>query len=494
MRKLFLKHLILTACFFCIVVRVAPTKVSKTFFKTRTISNSSIIPLSLGNFHIYHNNYRKTYIRPKHWSRLSLQGACFCQESFGGDDLAKYFLFGEKTTLSVKEDRRVGAGDIWSRWLRLESPNGAYNFDSEFTIYPKRKVCGGVFDYRRDLSQHIDGLWFSVLLPVVKVEHDLRLQEFDKAHLGVTPPTQTERSNIVDALNNPSWKYGKFSNKKLTKSGIDDCLIKIGFNAWSNRTSHVDFFGTFLAPTGNQARSEYVFEPLVGNGGHVGIGGGTDFSCAIFSGRKRYIHLLGNIRGEYLFRGVEWRSFDLKNNGPWSRYLLVVKEGEAARPLPGINFFTRDMWITPQWNLNALFALHGEFSNFNVEIGYNFWWKDNEKVRLYHKWDEDVEQIGIADPSSGVAFTASVAKIGDTADTLATIRDTSFVKIKQDDLDLNSSIHSSALAHSVYAALSLNSNIFSYPWMVGFGCFCEFADSNSAIRQYGGWLKMGVGF
>ncbi len=459
MKNLYVKFFVLVAVLINIgIAASADTKVSQTFFKARTISESPVIPFALGNFQMHHNKYERPYSHPEHWSMMGWQSTYFYQESFKGRDLARYFLFGEKTTLNVKED---GTGDIASDWLDLRAPHEANNFDSKFTIYPKRKVYGSVVKYHRDLSKHIDGLWFNITLPLVRVEQDIRIKEFNKNKLGGGESTDDSLTptTIIGALNHGDWKYGKFNTKKLHETGVDDGLVNVGYTIWAHDRSHIKIYGSLLAPTGNQPKAEYIFEPLIGNGRHIGIGFGTNFDAPLLFGRKRYIHLLGDIHSEYLFAGTEKRSFDLKNNGPWSRYLFVAKEGSPAEPLPGINFFTRDMKVTPRWNFNAILALHGEFSNFNVELGYNLWCKSKEKVRLRHLWDENVEQIGIAEP--GGTYTVSTAKINHSFNNIdngtATTIDTSFVKITQSDLDLNSATHKSTSSHTVYVSLSRNS-------------------------------------
>ena len=107
----------------------------------------------------------------------------------------------------------------------------------------------------------------------------------------------------------------------------------------------------------------------------------------------------------YLFKNTQKRSFDLHNN-EWSRYLMVwnKEDWEAANTVygtaapmsqarnytAGINVFTKDMHVTPgaQGRLNQALVMNSE--NYMIEMGWNIFAREAEKVALTQAWSENI--------------------------------------------------------------------------------------------------------
>ncbi len=476
---------------------------SKTFFSPRSTTADSTIELALSNYHLYHNNYDyKVYTMPQERALLNLQATYFSQYSTNDADLAAYFLPGGKTHANVKED---GTGDIGSVWLGLISSDK--NFDSTFWLRPNRTVYGAAFNYHHDMSEVFEGLWLGLLLPVVHVEHDMQFGEVQHGSHGVAENMSGDQIvDIQDALNSSDFLYGKVSPTKLTKTGLDDMQIKLGYNIVRGEEFHVGVYADVLVPLGDRPTAEFLFEPVIGNGDHTGLGLGVNLDYRILEYDKDTLHFLVDLKYRHLFSSTQQRSFDLMN-GDWSRYLLVAKKDDPTTPLPGINFFTRDFTVRPGGMVDLWTALHYQRSELHIELGYNMWWRNHEKVSLRYDWQADVENLGIFDiagDQQGNPVTASKAKISnsDFGDFSAPSDiGGPFVKITAKDLNLNSAAHQSVLTHKFYGAASLNTTLWDNPCMIGGGASYEYADSNifmdhqnTGLDQWAIWLKAALSF
>ncbi|HBS47734.1 TPA: hypothetical protein DEO28_05230 [Candidatus Dependentiae bacterium] len=486
-------------------------KTSQTFFMPRTSTENGVLEMALNGFELTHAQYKHDqaeYVRPKNRPMVYFQDIYYMEQSRNDEDLAKYFLLGNKTELNVLQS---GGGDIYSGWLGLYGSTGHY--DKMFSIRPKRKIFGATINYHQDLSPMVNNLWFAAFLPVVKAEHYLKLIEYKQGEAAVesigTPlsfnqpnpnPASARFTDIRSALNNMYWKYGKFSTSKMHLVSLDDLQLKLGYNILTNyKKYHWGVYGDLLIALGDAPKADYLFESMVGNGGHTGLGIGTNFDCSIFTGKKRNIFLYGDLKYRYLFSSTEKRSFDLVNNGNWSRYMWVVKNDGLGTLDYGINNFTRDLKVKPKSQFEGLLALHGKFSDFNVELGYNLWAKQAEKVSLKQAWNAETENIGLPAYTAGgvlqTAVTGSAGKIANNVrDSRQVASDSSFVRIQASDLNLASAAHQSVLAQKFYAGVGLNYRFFKRPCMIGVTGSYEFGSSNTALDQWGIMLNTNFSF
>ena len=132
-------------------------------------------------------------------------------------------------------------------------------------------------------------------------------------------------------------------------------------------------------PTGHGSQAVYLFEPLVGSN-HVQFGLGLNaeksFDYCVCDGFSLY----GELKWRYGFKATETRSFDMTPNGQWSRYMLFTTPTADATPFPAINDLTFKAQVTPRNSFDLLVAAHTEVCRFSFELGYNFWYRQAEKV------------------------------------------------------------------------------------------------------------------
>jgi len=273
----------------------------------------------------------------------------------------------------------------------------------------------------------------------------------------------------------------------MTKEGLDDILFRLGYTYLDKKRGHGSLYGNVIVPLSKGSKSEYIFEPLVGSC-HWGIGGGHTFSWKLHWKRKHMVSIAGDMKYTYRLKSKEIRSFDLKNNGPWSRYLLFSRQG-GIRPLDGINILTQEVDITPGGNFELSLLLHYGHENLHFEWGYNLWARTKESIELHNKWNQEEERLGIYH-EGGISKTASTATIKQGVS--QTSADSTFRRIKESDFNLETATHSSALSNTIFFGTSCESKILEYPVRIGCAASYEFGFGNTALNQFSLWVNAHV--
>jgi len=478
-------------------------KTSQTAFVPRSAAEDLTLELALNGFETTHNYYKQDhYKRPHKKSMISFQGKTFYQGSKNDEDLARYFLLSDKTELKLIEQ---GGGDISPNWIGIRGISGGAvdtaigQYHSSISIRPKRETVGFTINHNQDLSMMIKNLWLEFYIPIIQVTHKINFREYNTGEATIIDDATFPFKNALDAFNNPNWLYGRISTSKRRYFGLSDFQIKLGYDILTNYSkSHWGVYGDLLLPTNDGTKADYLFEPIIGSN-HYGLGLGTNFDFTLLKGDKEKIYVLGDLKWRHLFSATEKRSFDLKNNGQWSRYLMIAHQNPStptraidADNHPGINYFTRDMKVKPKDRLDLLIALHGKFDHFHAELGYNLWAKSSEKVSLKSEWNEN---IGIFDPTTAIAGAVTSSSIANISTPFNGItHDTDFVKITQNDLDLDSARCKSAFTQKFYLGVSWNYKTFNMPCMIGIGSAYEIADRNTAFDQWSAWMHSSISF
>ncbi len=465
---------------------------SHTFFTPRSITTDSTFELALSNYQNYrtweHEKYQ-LFVKP-----------FFQQTSFRDhNNLANYFMI--HNSADIRED---GSGDIGSLWLNLIGPEDAF-YSSTICFKPKRQAFGGVLTFFADIGNScVETLWLSINTAVMGARHMIGLEEKDRAVEG----TLEGLKNACDAFNNPDWNAGKIDCCRWhSKGGLDDIQVKIGHKWWHTPKAHIADYLALVVPTGARPTSEFLFEPLVGSR-HFQLGFGLNADHTMNVTDLYSMYFMIDFKFLYAFAGTEKRSFDLKNNGNGSRYLLVAGEKERLSTLPGINLFTLPVQVTPGSSLNLWAAFHLETrNNWHVEVGYNLWYRQAEKIKLLSDACRcPLENEGgikggfgifdlarIHDPQN--VTSASTANISQGLETNQPKSDGTFVELTSEDLDLKSAAHPAALTNKLYGAISYDTCVCDYPVVLGIASSYEFAGPcGNALEQWAVWGVLGIGF
>jgi hypothetical protein len=254
-------------------------------------------------------------------------------------------------------------------------------------------------------------------------------------------------------------RYGKVCCASLV--GVDDVQIKFlkNFTLCDDNSVFGDIYALLGVPTGHGSKAVTLFEPIIGSN-HVQIGFGLNAEksfdlcfCDTFS-------LYGELKWRYGFNGKETRSFDMTPNGQWSRYMLFTTPLAPAEPFPAINDLTFKATVAPRNSFDLLIAAHAELNSWSFELGYNFWYRQAEKVCPCI----DLPNVGIAD-LVGIAQLANQNPVTVTTSSMATIsegvfpntfqmpRDAAYTLVMAKNINARSGAQPTSLSNAVFGSI-----------------------------------------
>jgi hypothetical protein len=452
-------------------------------------------------------------------------GGSFEAVLFGGKatktrNLASYFMPNCKTVLNVNEaSSSTAPADLLATNFGIYTVNGTTGgtgFQSNICFNARASEFGLGLHYLQGFCFNDDrsAWWYlDISTPITHVNSELLLTESIVTTGGGADEfasTNTVVSNMTEAFNQSSWCFGKIAScEKHGKTRLADIEVKLGYEwMYSDRAMFASYVG-FVAPTGNKAKAEYVFEPIVGNGKHWGVMLGSQGELDVWDSCNDKYHLAFSFytNAEYLFQNKQMRSFDLKGK-PWSRYISVYANEAAAAAAallpgvpgahltPGINVFTQHVKVQPrfQYNLTTMWTLSSD-CGFQGELGYNLYAREKECVKLDCPW---VTGPAIAD-GAGAGETNPVLNItgneflnGITAVPLASYTQS---LILASDLDLDSAAHPAMLSNTVYGSLGYKWADMCTPLHMNIGGSYEWAGKDFAVmNRWTLWGKFGVSF
>jgi hypothetical protein len=468
---------------------------SHSFFMPRQITMDPTFELALTDYFMFNadsDNDFQFYVKP------------FIQRSTKKSMIASYFLPNNKPCATVREQ---GTGDIDPLWFNVMSPNGSY-YSSTLFLKPQRTTYGAVITLYADLHCITEGLWLLINTTAMDAIHAVDACESNITGTiigNVGSGTIAGFANMCDGLNNPTWLYGKIpccGTKK--KAGLDDIQVKIGYSIDCIDNGHIAPYLVGTIPTGNGAHSRYLFEPMVGSKhGSLGFGLNGEYDVRekhhAWKETDHALTFLADLKYRYVFTANERRSFDLCQNGNWSRYLLVVTEDQLSNSLPAINYFTLPCKVTPRSTIDFWLAMHYNHCAWDVEIGYTLWWRQQEKIKLRCCNSSPLanDNIGIYD-MTGVAnqsaLSASTATIAQSVANGSALSDTVFTPVTLSQLNLLSAEHPNALSNKIYASGSWRYDCPSLSLFLGLNSSYEIASSKNALNQWAVWANIGLDF
>ncbi len=327
---------------------------------------------------------------------------------------------------------RDGTKELLADYLYLPD-----TFTSELVFKPRISNGWVNFDFYLGLDEWAQGLYFRIHAPLVHTRWNLNFTENNPlvgastGHIqgyfngATTTPglpvasllttaadyfsgktiTDVNAANASDIVTFQALKFAKFDKdcKSRTETKLADLEVALGWNFLLDMDYHLGLNIRFSAPTGNKPKGEFLFEPIVGNGDHFGFGGGLTSHYTFWRSDDEDnsfgIYIDANLL--HFFKTRQKRTFDLKNNGALSRYMLALKmdgtvennlgqEGTTIVPVsvfnnemaPVANISTADVNVSVgvQGDVTAMFNL--AWGGFNWDIGYNFWGRSCEKIKL----------------------------------------------------------------------------------------------------------------
>jgi len=272
-------------------------------------------------------------------------------------------------------------------------------FESEVQLSPFIRTglidFGGYFSWKN--------FYFIVHAPLVYTRWQLGVNEivledgvgspFPADYMDATPVTEPVQSwgqavqgNVTFGQVSQGMKYGKFGCPQ-SLVGLSDLEMAIGWNLANNNYGHAGFNIRVYAPTGNRPTSEFLFEPMVGNGKHWELGIGFSGHALLWEkdGTQEF-SFFSDINIMHSFAASQRRSFDLIMNGFGSRYILLKQfdtdENYTGVCLPAINVTTLDCKVSIDAEFDIVFMFGYTYNEFVMDIGYNGWIRTREIISL----------------------------------------------------------------------------------------------------------------
>ncbi|NRB21357.1 hypothetical protein HRU45_01285 [Candidatus Dependentiae bacterium] len=452
---------------------------ARTIFVPRSLTCNGVLEFAFNNYHIYHSmlNYYEDF-------SLGFYVTPFYMGTTNNDFLTNYFLSSSLSSVAVKQD---GTGNVGSQWIGLTGTD-EISFSSQLCMRPTRSVGGLHSLLYINLDPLCYNLWASVSFVFARVQQSLNLQESNLVIEGTG-----NFKTATEAFNNSDWNFAKLNCESMHKSGVDDVQLKLGYNWYWDDENHFGLYTLATIPTGKKENIEYLFEPIIGSR-HASFGVGLFADFGGWINDDHFLNWMTTCDYRYVFSAKEMRTFNLCNNGQWSRYLQIVAAGNSTEPFPGVNCLTKEVSVCPNSQFQLWSAIHYEFCNWGIEVGYNYWWRNHETIH-------DIacqNNIAIFDITANPienAVSASQATICQAATGPNKVpSDTVFTPITAQNFNLDSAAHPRASTHTVYGALCYTGEVDNCPGTIGVGGSYEFARDSAAFEQWGIWLKLGIGF
>jgi hypothetical protein len=348
-------------------------------------------------------------------------------------------------------------------------------------------------------------------------------------------------ANATEAFAQAAWNYGKVSPcaQKITR--LADIELSLGYQWFCGDCGSTNWYVGLVIPTGNKPCATYIAPAVVGNGAHVGIMTGSCTELMLSDGPDYSSWYRMDMSWRYLFRNTQKRSFDLEGNS-WSRYMMVwpnkaayTAAVTAANTLnsityttsgaksygvaqhgyePGINVFTTDFYIKPQFQGRINQAVYFQAEHFRAELGWNIFARQKDCVQLACDWTAapafaDASYVGgmglnndrtIYNDSQTTCYNAvdTLFRTNTTAlITLATdvLADTDYADfaISSDLIDYDSVATPNAIVNTPYLVLGYAFES-DYKPQLSIGGSYEFTTRNSTLNQWLVWGKFELAF
>ena len=182
-------------------------------------------------------------------------------------------------------------------------------------------------------------------------------------------------------------KFGTIVFKRTTDLKLGDLAASIGYNFYADETKHIGAAIHFTAPTGNKSCALYALDPIFGRNGHWAVGGELIAHWKIWQSEKcnRYIEVWVDGIADHLFKSIQQRSFDLKNNGLGSKYLLLanysnnIYQNEITN---AVNITTIPIKSVFKLEGNGAILIDTHLNTLNISIGYEAWGRTREQLSI----------------------------------------------------------------------------------------------------------------
>ncbi len=456
-----------------------------------------LIPRSAGRGALFDQDLSRTH---RHATGLRKKGhvtaTAFFGESLNKSELGQYFGVG-----TGKNSFRIGASGPVAAPLATTDLDGGFlvhdNLHPEastlggiVTFNPKQTVVGAKLAYRQAFSGPFDKMFVEVGAPFVQVKNTMGMSVaqgtnglggFSVEDFFAGKVQVNGGADAQDALTN-----GKIV-KENTVNGVADLDVTLGYEMVNSEDTHVDLYAKSVIPTGNKSKAEFLWEPLVGNNDHFGLGVGVDGDITLWRDPRGRLMMHGDVNYAYFFENTEKRMAGItrRTEGAvkFNQYALVGKIGDQ-KLAPAANVLAQDYRVRPGSQVEATTGLSFHSDHVYVNVGYNMNWKEEESV--YRKGSDADPRIITKDKDLAAAITFGPPPPGTADNRVPGGGAVSYIDAVRQE---------SNILHTFGGALGYTFGVKDQPVMLGFGAQYEMPHStNAGVEAYKVWLKMGISF
>ncbi|MDR3550068.1 MAG: hypothetical protein P4L31_01530, partial [Candidatus Babeliales bacterium] len=192
----------------------------------------------------------------------------FGSKSTGGDDLASYFLPNCNNCLVTREETSPTApANLFAENFNIITEQGVAQtspgFSSVSSFNAQQSVAGFGVQYKQGFLYNDDRTrWFYVDISssVQHVKNEITIDEKIISDGGGAATAEVPQAvdSLTAALRQCAWKFGRInSGCPMTKTGLADIELKIGYEWWHDHCHFAGYLGALL-PTGNKAKGVEV--------------------------------------------------------------------------------------------------------------------------------------------------------------------------------------------------------------------------------------------
>lgn len=367
------------------------------------------------------------------------------------------------------------------------------------SLDPEQSTWGLRFDYYQNMDKILKGLYLKANMTFADVKSKMNLcvsgdNKDDLIKFFGGSYANTDVNNLQSKLCKGLIGSDCNCGDSRSESGIADIDIILGYKFLYKEKYHFGINLAITIPTGNDPDGTYIFEPIYGNHGHFGFGGGLDAHANLWTKADQNIKLNFMLNYRYLFEASECRPLKLKC--VCSPYVLLGKIGATGPLVPAVNVLSNSVDVTPGSQLDGILALAYNNGGFTADLGYNLYYREEEDVKL--KCNSCNSCNSCCSSSDATAQYAIAARDFDTANAFAEANIDKCIGtgkvISSCDIDTDAASTPSQCTNGIYGGLGYHFKKWEYPLLMGIGGKYDWASSNSELDSWTIWAKLAVSF
>lgn len=427
-------------------------------------------------------------------------------KSFAQRDIGKYLFFNGTDTM--RTGTAAGPGiDIFAENFLLND-----NFNSAVTAHPQATNKLIDINLFMPLDVFCPGFYLLIHAPYASTTWSVDLKEtvstkgtvIEQFNLGNPVAEPAPFNSMIAAWNGQGTfgdvkqplQFGRIDGKK-SKKRFSDIEIALGCILLEDDYNYFSINVRGIIPMGNRPKGKFLFEPITGNGhyGEVGFGILGNFylwECSC----QEFLTIFLNANIYTMLNSKQMRTFDLKNNGKGSRYLLFKRfsnETYAGEIVRGPNILTLPIHTHNRAEGDIVLMIEYTRCGLILDAGYNLWGRTRDHIKVIGTIPENTYGIaGLTGTSpANMNKTASATLIDGT--NASDFDPSGPIFISNRDINIESAAHPGAFSHSFFGNISYIWDCNLQPF-IGIGTQIEFSGTNKSFKMWHLWGKLGLSF